>query len=183
MAQLTLADQLLATIAQLKSNPALARSVFRAETQLVERVQCRGKVRDFPELTIDEPEALGGTNSAMNPVELVLIALGACQEIMYAAYAAVAGIQIDQVSVNVKGFLDVQGLFGLNPDVPPGFQSIEFQTSIASPESSEKIQGLVEMVESHCPVLDTLVRSIPTRGKVLHNGELLTPVTPAAQAI
>ena len=45
-------------------------------------------------MLVDEPRDIGGSDEAINPVELVLVALGTCQEIMYAAYAAVMGIQV-----------------------------------------------------------------------------------------
>jgi uncharacterized OsmC-like protein len=40
------------------------------------------QIRGF-KTTIDEPLELGGTDSGPNPVELLLAALGGCQEIVY----------------------------------------------------------------------------------------------------
>src|SRR6516162_1826890 len=41
--------------------------------------------------TVDEPEALGGSNVAANPVEYALAALGSCQAITYRVWAAQLG--------------------------------------------------------------------------------------------
>ena len=41
---------------------------------------------------VDEPEALGGTDLAANPVQLILASLGACQAITYQVWAAKLGI-------------------------------------------------------------------------------------------
>jgi putative redox protein len=60
------------------------------------------------------------------------------------------------VSVNVKGYLDLKGLFGLDESVPAGYQKITFETEINSPADDETLRQLIDTVESHCPVLDIL---------------------------
>jgi putative redox protein len=166
-----LKDALTATIAGIQEDARAGRVVFRADTCLEEGVRCSVKVRDFEPLVVDEPQGLGGTDAGMNPVELILGALGTCQQIMYAAYAAVLGVELTELSVRCKGHLDLHGLFGLDEEVPPGYTEIRFETRIESPESEEKILQLIETVESHCPVLDVLVRPIPVHGRALLNGE------------
>lgn len=175
MSQDTLREALQKTLDAITKNPKCSNVVFRAETELVEDVRCTVKVRDFSPMTVDEPAELGGTNLAMNPVELVLGALGACQEIMFAAYAAVMGITLTTVKVNVKGYLDLQGLFSMNEAVPAGYKKICYETTIESPADRELLQKLVAVVESHCPVLDTLVRPVEVTGVVTINGSKMTP--------
>ena len=170
MPQETVKEALQKTIEAITKNPKCSNVVFRAETELVEDVRCVIKVRDFPPLSVDEPVDLGGGNAAMNPVELVLGALGTCQEIMYAAYASVMGITLSKVTVNVKGYLDLKGLFAMDETVPPGYKKICYETAIESPADSETLKKLVAMVESHCPVLDTLTRAVEVSGSVSING-------------
>ncbi|MHB9149940.1 MAG: OsmC family protein [Thermoleophilia bacterium] len=160
-------------IAGIEKNKDAAKVVFRAQTMWEEDVRCSALVRDFPPMTVDEPAELGGTDKAPNPVELLLVALGTCQEIMYAAYAAVMDIQLDAVNVDCKGNLDLRGLFAMEESVPAGYSSIKFETNIKSEESHEKIRALLMMVEAHCPVLDTLARPIAIAGRVNLNGEEL----------
>jgi putative redox protein len=137
-------------IAAVQNNPAAARLVFRARTHLIEDVKCAASVRSFPTMLVDEPRDIGGGDEAMNPVELVLVALGTCQEIMYAAYAAVMGIQLDELKIDVRGYLDLRGLFGLDETVPPGYQKITYETTIVSPADAATIQKLIETAEAHC---------------------------------
>jgi len=99
-------------------------------------------------------------------VELVLAALASCQEIAFSAFAAHLGIKLDQVKVNVKGNLDLHGFLALKDSVYPGFKNIEYETVINSNEPEGKIKNLIEIVEKHCPVLDTLVRPVSVTGKV-----------------
>ena len=164
---------LLEKIASLQSSSASARAVFRARTRLEEGVRCSATVRQFGPMTVDEPPDLGGADAGPNPVELLLVALGTCQEIVYAAYAAVMGIALDEVSVEVKGYLDLRGLFAIDEAVPAGYQKVTFETRIRSSADATAIEQLVRMTESHCPVLDTLKRPIEVAGKVIVNGQVL----------
>lgn len=106
-------------------------------------------------------------------MELLLVALGSCQEIMYAAMAAMMGIKLNEVKVNLKGSLDLKGLFGMDPAIPAGYQKITFETFLSSSAPEEDLRKLIEAVERHCPVLDTLVRPIEVTGKVTINGALV----------
>ena len=173
MSQESVKAALMQAIAGIQANTGSAKVVFRAETQLEEDVRCSAKVRNFPSMAIDEPPELGGGDSAPNPVELLLVALGTCQEIMYSAYASVMGVKLDSVKVNLRGYLDLQGLFGLDPNVPPGYQKIIFDTQIESASDTETLKKLISTVESHCPVLDCMVRSIEVNGSVSVNGKRL----------
>jgi uncharacterized OsmC-like protein len=144
---------------------------FKASTQWEEDVRCSVSIRDFAPMIIDEPPELGGKNAGPNPVELVLASLGTCQEIMYSAYASVMGIELTSVKVDVKGKLDLKGLFGLDQSVPAGYKDISFVANIESSADEESIRSLIETVEVHCPVMDTLIRPMTISGVAKLNGK------------
>lgn len=171
MSQESVKAALMQSIAGIQASSAAAKVVFRADTRLEEDVRCSARVRDFAPIIVDEPPELGGTDTAANPVELLLVALGACQEIMYSAYASVMGVQLDSVKVSLRGYLDLRGLFGMEDGIPPGYQKILFETDLASPADRDTLMKLVRTVESHCPVMDTLMRAIEVSGSVSINGE------------
>ena len=173
MSQAALKEALSKTVKGIQDNPVMSRVVFEAQTALAEGVRCTGNVRNFPTIVVDEPPELGGQDKGANPVELLLVALGTCQEIMYAAMASMMGIRLDEVKVNLKGSLDLKGLFGMDPAIPPGYQKITYETILRSSAPEEELRKLVEAVESHCPVLDTLVRPIDVTGKVTINGAMV----------
>lgn len=173
MSQAALKEALSKTVKGIQDNPVMSRVVFEAQTALVEGVRCSGKVRNFAPIVVDEPPELGGQDKGVNPVELLLVSLGACQEIMYAAMAAMMGIKLDEVKVDLKGSLDLKGLFGMDASIPPGYQKITYETTLTSSAPEEELRKLIEAVESHCPVLDTLVRPIEVSGKVTINGALV----------
>jgi len=173
MSQEQVKDALLKAIEGIKVNPAVSKVVFRAQTELVENVRCSAVVRNFPPMAVDEPPELAGSDSAPNPVELVLVALGTCQEIMYSAYASVMGVPLNSVKCNLRGYLDLRGLFGMDANTPAGYQKITYETILQSPASPEELRKLVQTVESHCPVMDTLMRPMEVTGKVIANGQPL----------
>ena len=157
--------------------PEQARLTYRAKTQWEEYVRCTSRVKKFEPMTVDEPPAFGGGDSAQSPVELLLTALGTCQEIMYSALASVMDIKLDEVKVDLTGHLDLHGLLGMGKDkgIPPGYIDVSFKTTLKSPESQEKLQALVDAVESQCPVLDTFQRKIDVTGTAIINGVEYTP--------
>lgn len=180
MSQANVKEALLATINGLKENPGASSVVFRAETKWEEDTLCSVSIRDFPSFAIDEPPELGGKDSSYNPVELVLAALGTCQEIMYSAYASVMDIKLDSVEVDVRGYLDLKGLFGMEEGVPAGFKKISFDTRISSDADDEALKQLIDTVENHCPVLDILCRAQEISGTASVNGKQLATLSKKA---
>ncbi len=161
-------------IETINNKPQIATTVFRASSfSEQDGFAVRSQIRGFSTV-MDEPLELGGTDTGPNPVEMLLAALGGCQEIVYRAYAAVMGLEIERIEVHAKGYLDLRGLLNL-AEVPSGFSQISFTTRIVSAEPEEKIRELAEMVEQHCPVMDTLMRTVEVRGKV----EVKHPDAPA----
>ncbi len=150
-------------VGQFRQQPELANSQFKVRATLNEGVLAKITVRDF-ELISDEPAVLGGTNRGPNPVELVLGALAACQEIVISAYAAVLGIKIDGVDIEVKGDIDLRGFLNV-ADVRPGYNNIEFATTIKTPESDRaKLDQLIRFAEKKCPVYDILANPVKVGG-------------------
>ena len=114
-------------------------------------------------MIIDEPEKLGGTDHGPNPVEVVLSALGACQEITYRLFADKMEIPVTGVSVVVTGDIDLCGFFAVNDDVRPGYNNITANVKIESTASDADVARLVDAVDAHCPVLDIISNQTPVK--------------------
>lgn len=173
MSQATVKEAVDALAQAITDNPDTAKLRYRAEVVWDGYVHCTSTVRDLPPIPVDEPAAFGGGDAAQSPGDLILTALGTCQGIMYAALASAMGIELTSLKVKLSGNLDLHGLFGMGADkgVPPGFQDLSFESIIESPASEEDIKALVDAVEAQCPILDTLVRSIPVSGTATINGK------------
>ena len=157
-------------IETIKNKPDTAKAVYRAEVRSGEGLQVKAKVRDFPDFIVDEPPEVGGKDSGMGPHEALLVALGACQEILYVAYAAVMDIPLNNVKIDVKGYMSLKGQLSMDDSVAPGFTDITFDVQVDSPADEETIKNLAKAVEAHCPVLDSLVRPVPVKGTLSVNG-------------
>lgn len=164
----TVIEQVRTDLGQAPEPPVVT---FAAATSLVDEYRTAVQIRDFA-LAVDEPPLIGGTDTGPTPVELVLAALGTCQEIVYATYARVLGIPIDGVAVNAEGRVDLRGFFGV-ADVPAGFQDVTFTVDIASSAPAADVARLVAAVNAHCPVLDILTQPVQVQGAVRLNGETL----------
>ena len=142
--------------------PEKAKAVIRSTSHLVDGLKCEVRSGDHS-MTIDELEMLGGTNQGPNPVEVVLSALGACQEITYRLYADKLEIPVTGVEVEVLGEIDLCGFFAVDDNVRPGYTDIMANVKIESTASDEDIQRLIEAVDAHCPVLDIISNSTPIK--------------------
>jgi putative redox protein len=148
-------------VEQFRANPATAQGSFHASSALQEGFRSIVALRRH-KLTVDEPTTLGGTDQGPNPVELVLAALGSCQEITYRAFAAALDIPLESVSVKLRGDLDLRGFFAVDPSVRPGYQRIQGTVSLRSKSATpEQLQRLRDAVNAHCPVLDILQNPVP----------------------
>ncbi|MAG96094.1 MAG: OsmC family protein [Alphaproteobacteria bacterium] len=148
------------TQANFRAEPANALATFESKSELQEGFHSEVGLRDH-RLTVDEPAELGGTDKGPNPVELVLAALGTCQEITYRAYAAAMGIPLEGVSVTVEGDIDLRGFFAVADDVRPGYGAMRATVELTSSAGEEQLNQLRDMVNSHCPVLDIVSKPVP----------------------
>src|SRR5262245_35169803 len=158
----TFKDFFIATQQTLRDNPGRGQVILAAETRQVAGLVSEARVRDF-RFKIDELPSLGGADSGPNPVELLLAALGACQEITYRLYADTLGIPLNDVSVKVTGRLDLRGFFAVEEAVRPGFRDIHATVTIDSPASADDIERLKATVDTHCPLLDILRTVTPVK--------------------
>ena len=161
-------DVFTGTQTALGADPAQAQATFEAQSRQGHGLDSDVTVRQFT-VGVDEPAGLGGQDTAPNPVEYVLAALGACQEITYRLYADALGIPLNGVSVKLAGAIDLRGFFNVDDSVRPGFQAIRADVVLDSPASDADLARLKEVVDRHCPVLDILRNPTPVE-LALHKG-------------
>ncbi len=148
------------TQAAFTADPVTAKASFESRSALQEGLRSEAQLRQH-RLTIDEPQALGGSDQGPNPVELILAALGSCQEITYRAFASALGIPLKSVSVELTGDIDLRGFFAVDPSVRPGYEAIRGTVHLESSADPETLEQLRQAVNGHCPVLDILANPVP----------------------
>ncbi len=149
-------------IQDVKDDPANGQLVLGAQGANCDGVACRAEIRQHG-LAIDEPAALGGTDTGPNPVELVLAALGTCQAITYRIWAGLMGIELDEVRFETDGDIDIAGLLGLREGVRPGLGAVRHRVIVVGPETEERYRELMAAVNAHCPVLDIVANPVPVQ--------------------
>jgi uncharacterized OsmC-like protein len=104
---------------------------------------------------VDEPTSFGGTDSAANPAELLLAGLGASLSVTLRCHAALLGLNVGRIRVELEGDLDIRGFFDADPAVRSGFAELRLHVHIESDASPEALARLIAAAERGCPVLDT----------------------------
>lgn len=146
----------------LRENPAQGQFDVTVSTRQAARLTSEAAIRDL-RLRIEQPLAIDGRDQAPTPPELVLAALGACQEIAYRLHAEALDIPLNGVSVQLEGRLDLRGLLAADKGVRPGFRAIRATVLLDTPASPDALERLRATVERHCPALDMLRHVTPAR--------------------
>lgn len=126
--------------------------------KLPEGMLVRAKSRQFT-MAFDEPKHLGGADTAMNPIEVLLCALGACQAIVAAAFAKAQHFEFEAFHLELEGDFDPAGFMG-DPDIRNGFQEIRVVMHFKTKESQEKTEAFADFIERSCPVGDNLQNGV-----------------------
>ncbi|MFC4387992.1 OsmC family protein [Gracilibacillus marinus] len=131
---------------------------FKATAQLKEKYLVEATARNHSVL-VDEPKSLGGTDEAMNPVELLLSALGACQSIVARTYAKKFDIDLRDFQVQLEGDINLDGFFD-KADVRAGYSDIRVTYTTDTDAPAEKVEAFIAFLEAHCPVGDTIENTV-----------------------
>src|SRR5512141_759301 len=164
-------DNLMKVVEAVKQKWEMGRTTWKASTTWKGGFKVETCSRDF-KLLADEPEMLCGTNTAANPVEMVLQAYGACLSIGYAMNAAVRNIKIDDIKIDLEGEIDLPGFLGLESpeqlkmDKLPGFKNIVARVKISSSADKKTLEELHKHVLSTSPVGMTLARPVVLKAEL-----------------
>jgi len=138
---------------------------YKAQTKWVEGTKVETKIREF-KVGIDEPLELRGTNTAPNPVELLLAALGGCVVLIYRGYAKRFGVDIEDLVVSLEGDMIPGGWLDEEGRERRSFKQIRYEVQIKTKTTKEKVLQLHKLVEEKCPVSDMLINQTEVRKKI-----------------
>lgn len=144
------------------------RSVYRAQASLTKNLAVTTSARSFT-LLVDEPPDFGGADSGPNPEEVVLAGVGACQAITAALYAALLGIPIRRYDVQLRGYADLGGFYGV-VGTPTGFGRVVCEVTIESDATAEQLAAFEQLVEERCVGHGTLRAPVAVESHWTING-------------
>ncbi|MDH4184675.1 MAG: OsmC family protein [Nitrospinota bacterium] len=147
-----------ALVDTIKNNPHLSKSIWYARSQWKGGFACDVKSRNFS-WTIDEPFDLGGSDTAPNPAEMYLGALCGCLNVGYALNAAMIGVSIQKLDIDVEGDIDLPGFVGLagSPGFEdqaklPGYTNVRVKVRMKSNASPQQLQQIHQNVLATSPI-------------------------------
>ncbi|NEW09486.1 OsmC family protein [Paenibacillus sp. SYP-B3998] len=124
------------------------------------------RIRDFQVIS-DSPTDFAGYNLGPNSPELQLGVLGSCLTHITLIQAAVRGVSLESLEVEISGDLHpLAGQLGYE-SIPVYPHNISYQIHIVSNESSETINALHEEIERVCPIYNLLKNPQDIQGEVV----------------
>jgi len=115
------------------------------------RTECY--VREFPMVATDEPDSLGGTNTAPSPLETALVSLVGCDGAILHGVAKAMRFDYAGVAFECASQIDLRGPKGVK-GVRPYFEKVKMTITVYTDEPQARLQQLQRNVELRCPVMN-----------------------------
>lgn len=159
----------------LQERPTAGRVVFRSRHEWERKFAVNGHAEEIEQagqvirrsysFRDDYPAELMGTDSGPAPVENLMAALGACVASTYASQAAVRGIEIEELTVDLEAELDLRGMFKLAP-IRPGLSGVRAKVRVKSDADDGVLEELGRLTAQASPVYDSVSNPIPIKSSV-----------------
>lgn len=135
---------------------AIQKIDFKVQSESNSSSKSEISVRDF-KVIVDEPEQLGGTNHAPNPVEYILCGLTGCVHILAYKVAKELNFELQDLKIHVSGELNPEKLFGMPTDDRAGYQNIQVKLNPITNANEDLLKKWLEIMAERSPVLDNLL--------------------------
>lgn len=154
-------DGLDTLISNAKANPQAIKTL-KCRTVAEGRFRHLNYIRDLPPYIVDEPPALLGDDTAPNPSEANLAALGSCVCVGIHANAVARGITISKLEIELEGELNITAVWGTGDlsEKPVGFTDVRLKVDLQCDGTPEQIAEIMEIAETWSPVLNTVRRPV-----------------------
>ena len=150
---------LTALAAKGKSDPTVIRTVKCRTVAEGKKYRHLNYVRDLPAHIVDEPPGLLGDDTAPNPTEALLAALGTCVAVGLQANAVAKGWKINAITVDLEGDINVTSVWGvgdLGPK-PVGLTDVRIKAHLdVDGASAAEVAEIVAHAAKWSPVFNTI---------------------------
>jgi uncharacterized OsmC-like protein len=154
-------DGLEALIAKGKANPAAIRTL-KCKTIAEGRFRHLNMIRDLPPYIVDEPPALLGDDTAPNPSEASLAALGSCLAVGIHANAVARGITVKSLELELEADINITAVWGTG-DVSPkpvGFDAVRVKVHLETDAPKAETDDLIAHATKWSPVANTFTKPV-----------------------
>lgn len=144
-----------------KANPNVIKTL-KCKTVAEGRFRHLNYIRNLPPYIVDEPPGLLGDDTAPNPSEAVLSALGSCLAVGIHANAVARGITVYKLEVELEGDLNITAVWGTGDlsEKPVGFTDIRAKVVIEGDRPRAELDALVAHARQWSPVANTMTRPV-----------------------
>jgi uncharacterized OsmC-like protein len=148
---------------KVKAKPEAAQKTLKARTVCEGAMVNHTYVRDLDPMVIDEPPNLLGTDTAPNPSEAALAALGSCISVGLMSNATARGVTLYEISIELEGDIDTGAVWGTGntgEDVSAGFTAVRVKTTLKGDASPEELADMEKTAVRWSPVVNTFTNPV-----------------------
>jgi thiosulfate/3-mercaptopyruvate sulfurtransferase len=153
---------LMALAAKGKADPNAVRTV-KCRTVLEGKFRHLNYIRTLPAHVVDEPPVLLGDDTAPNPTEALLAALGSCLSVGIHANAVARGIKLYKLELELEGDINITSVWGVG-DLSPkklGLTAVRAKVHIEGDADRAALDELVAHANVWSPVANTVRNPVP----------------------
>jgi uncharacterized OsmC-like protein len=147
-----------------KADPSAVRTVRCKTVAEGKRFRHLNYIRNLPAHIVDEPPALLGDDTAPNPTEALLAALGSCVAVGIQANAVARGWTIRAIELELEGDINITSVWGtgdLSPKVL-GLTAVRMKAHVEADGATQaELDELVAHAAQWSPVLNTVKNPVP----------------------
>lgn len=151
-----------------KANPKAIKTL-KCKTVAEGRFRHLNYIRNLEPYIVDEPPGLLGDDTAPNPSEATLAALGSCIAVGLHANAVARGWKVQKLELGLEGDLNITAVWGTGDlsDKPVGFTDVRVTVDmVCDGVAKDEIEALVTHVLKWSPVTNTFTRPVNLEAKV-----------------
>ena len=147
-----------------KANPDVIKTV-KCRTVAEGRFRHANYIRNLPPHIVDEPPQLLGDDTAPNPSEAALAALGSCVAVGIHANAVARNITIHKLELQLEGDLNITAVWGTGDisEKPVGFTEVRISVALDADAPRQILNELIAHVLKWSPVANTFLRPVAVR--------------------
>jgi uncharacterized OsmC-like protein len=148
-------------IAKGKGDPAAVRTVL-CRTIAEGRFRHLNMIRNLPAHVIDEPRGLLGDDTAPNPSEASLAALGSCIAVGIHANAVAQGIALCKLELALEADINITAVWGTGDTSPKpvGFDAVRVQVELDADAPPETLDALIAHAVTWSPVANAFAKPV-----------------------
>jgi uncharacterized OsmC-like protein len=148
-------------IAAGKANPDVIKTL-KCRTVAEGRFRHLNFIRTLPPHIVDEPPGLLGDDTAPNPSEAALAALGSCLAVGIHANAVARGITVYKLELELEGDLNITAVWGTGDlsEKPVGFTDVRVKVKLEADRPHAELEQLIAHAKAWSPVANTLTRPV-----------------------